>query len=477
MKPISVFVCQKCGAQSPKWVGRCPECGAWGTLQEELKNPKTQKLKAKAGKKAAKLLKVGEITTDRTRRIRTGIGELDQVLGGGIIPGAVVLFAGEPGIGKSTLLTQLALKLTAGQNLKPRTTVYVCGEESPEQIKLRIARLSGEKKMGGSNLLFLPETDVDLIIDATNRNLEPCPLVPQAASPCLAGGRARSGRRAKTRNLLIIDSIQTLFTTDLSGIAGSVSQVRECTQRLIELAKTRQIPVLLVGHVTKKGILAGPKTIEHAVDTVLYFEGERSADLRLLRSVKNRFGPTDEVGIFQMTDTGLKEVLDPASLLKPETRNQKPKPGSAAAVVFEGTRPMLVEVQALVTKTFTPMPKRVVNGLDRNRSEMLIAILQKHLHIPLWQYDVFLNIAGGFKVKEPAADLAVCAAIYSSYKNKSLLAKSVFIGEVSLLGEINMVSRMKKREKQARALGFKQVITASQVKSLSKIREWIMSDE
>ena len=448
MKSTSVFVCQKCGAQSPKWVGRCPECGAWGTLKKLI--VKSEKLKISRSRQPAQLFQLSQIKTEATARIKTDIGELDRVLGGGIIPGSVVLFAGEPGIGKSTILTQLALKLTETQNLKTGTTIYVCGEESPEQIKLRTARLSGKKKAAGmSNLLFLSETDVDLVIDTTTRNLKP-----------------------KTRNLLIVDSIQTLLTADLPGIAGSVSQVRECTGRLIELAKTRQIPVLLVGHVTKKGVLAGPKTIEHAVDTVLYFEGERSADLRLLRSVKNRFGPTDEVGVFQMTNKGLKEVKDFSSLYS-KFDILSSKTGSAAAIVFEGTRPMLVEVQALVTKTFTPMPKRVVNGLDRNRSEMLIAILQKHLHIPLWQYDVFLNIAGGFKVKEPAADLAICAAIYSSYKNKPLLAESVFIGEVSLLGGINAAGRMEKREKQARALGFKQVITASQIKSLSQIRRFV----
>ena len=407
-------------------------------------------VKTKRGQ-SVKPLRWGQIKSRGVTRIKTGLSELDRVLGGGIVPGSVVLFAGEPGIGKSTLLTQISLIL--GASNQSLITVYICGEESPEQIRLRIDRLSaalrGEKESFAiKNLLFLPETEIDLIIDNLG-NLSNSSNLP---------------------SLLIVDSIQTLFTTDLPGSAGSITQVRECTQRLIELAKTKQIAVFLVGHVTKKGLLAGPKTIEHAVDTALYFEGERSADFRLLRSVKNRFGPTDEVGVFQMTDRGLKEIHDPTNLINLKIKQGKFPVGSAYTVVFEGTRPIIVEIQALVTKSFTPLPKRVINGLDRRRSEMLIAVLQKYLRIPLWEYDVFLNVAGGFKVFEPAADLAITAAIYSSYKNKPLPAKSVFIGEISLLGEVSEVSRIEKRKKQATALSLKRIFSRSNLFHLAQLK-------
>lgn len=448
-KSSTVYVCDHCGYQSAKWLGQCPECGQWGSLKEfRLSVTKTRSAKKR---QPVRPLRLGEIKGTETRRIKTGISELDRVLGGGIVPGSVVLFAGEPGIGKSTLLTQVALALTRLPVTDyPLLVLYLCGEESPEQVRLRIDRLSaslsGEKKPSSiKNLLFLAETDVDLVIDQ----------IQELAT--------------ETKDLiLIVDSIQTLFTSDLPGGAGSISQVRESTQRLIELAKTKQIPVFLVGHVTKEGVLAGPKTIEHAVDTVLYFEGERSADLRLLRSVKNRFGPTDEVGVFQMTDRGLEPVTDPSAIFSQQSF--KPKIGAAYTVVFEGTRPMVVEIQALVTKTFAPLPKRVINGLDRRRSEMLIAVLQKYLKIPLWEYDVFLNVAGGFKVFEPAADLAVAAAIYSSYKNKPLPAKAVFVGEVSLLGQVNPVSREEKRRKQAQALGLKDFYSAKTIASITRIK-------
>ncbi len=454
MKTVSIFSCQKCGAQTPKWMGQCPECGKWGTLIEELQTSGFRQISGRS-KRETKLWKLKEIKMDQTKRTKTGINELDRVLGGGIVPGSVVLFAGEPGIGKSTLLTQIALKLTTGHRAAGKAfgdarqslvTIYICGEESPQQVKLRIERLSGEKKSSSINsLLFLPETDIDVIIN-----------------------KIQDTRYGIRDIILIVDSIQSLSTTDLSGVAGSISQVRESTQRLIKLAKTKQIPVFLVGHVTKKGMLAGPKTIEHAVDTVLYFEGERSGDLRLLRSVKNRFGPTDEVGVFQMTDKGLIEVKNPSSISLGEGFDRKI--GSAYTVVFEGTRPMVVEIQGLITKSFAPLPKRIINGLDRRRSEMIIAVLQKYLKIPLWQYDIFLNVAGGFKVFEPAADLAVCAAIYSSYKNKALPAKSIFIGEVSLLGEVDKAGRMERRKKQVRALGFRKIFSAPDFKKLVQLK-------
>lgn len=443
MKTSSIFVCQKCGAQSPGWSGRCAECGAWSSLVEESKIEQTKTVGSKRVRKEAELFKLGEIVIDTKERIKTGVGELDRVLGGGVVAGSVVLFSGQPGIGKSTLLTQIALKL-----LKNKTVVYVCGEESPEQVKLRVSRLGGAEKGLVNNLFLFPETDVDMIIEKI-RNL-----------------------KLEIRNtLLVVDSIQTLTTTDLSSVAGSVGQVRESTHRLIELSKTKQIPTFLVGHVTKQGSLAGPKTIEHAVDTVLHFEGERSADLRLLRSVKNRFGPTDEVGVFQMTEKGLVEVRNPSLLAVDDDFG--PKTGLAYTVVFEGTRPMVVEIQSLVTKSFSPIPKRIVNGIDKRRAEMLIAVCQKQLRLSLWEYDVFINVAGGFKINEPAADLAICAAVYSSFKNKALAKGSCFIGEVSLLGSVNRVGKMEKRVKQAEAIGLKKINSRKNLPRVTSLKAFL----
>ncbi len=444
---------------------------------ERTEDEKGKKVK----KRQAKLLKINDIEAQKIERIPTGISELDRVLGGdttegeagpskaeaGIVPGSVVLFAGEPGIGKSTLLTQLALRLATKRQsdkvtkqerkkgtvaLSPcplEAVIYVCGEESPEQVKLRLNRISSDpsKLNDEGNLLLYPETDVDNILEKLQSD---------------------KATKQQGKSLLIVDSIQTLSTSDLSGVAGSISQIRECTHRLVNFAKTTQNPVFLVGHVTKKGNIAGPKTIEHAIDTVLYFEGERTGHFRLLRSQKNRFGPTDEVGVFKMTDQGLIEVTDP-SFINSEEKLQD-KIGSSYTIIFEGTRPMLIEIQALISKSYAPMPKRVINGLDRRRSEMLLAVLQKHLNLPLWDYDVFLNVTGGIRVREPAADLAVCSAIYSSYKNKPLPPESVFIGEVSLLGGINRVSRLDKRKKQAKAVGFDKIYSYPGLKRITELK-------
>lgn len=438
-KKSTIYMCQNCGAQSPQELGRCPECGKWGTMVEEVMERTEEEGQGKTRKKQAKFLRVRDIEAQKIERITTGVSELDRVLGSGIVPGSVVLFAGEPGIGKSTLLTQLALRLSS---LK---VVYICGEESPEQVKLRLNRVAKKELDKLDNLLLYPETDVDNILSKIHQS-----------------------SIIDHQSLLIVDSIQTLSTSDLSGVAGSISQIRECTHRLVNFAKTNQVPVFLVGHVTKKGNIAGPKTIEHAIDTVLYFEGERTGNFRLLRSQKNRFGPTDEVGVFQMTDQGLIEVTDP-SFINNEEKLQD-KIGSSYTIIFEGTRPIIIEIQALVSKSYAPMPKRVINGLDRRRSEMLLAVLQKHLNLPLWDYDVFLNVTGGIRVREPAADLAVCSAIYSSYKSKSLPAGSVFIGEVSLLGSVSRVSRLDKRKKQAKAVGFNQIYSYPKVKKVTQIK-------
>ena len=441
MKSSSSFVCQNCGAKFPKWIGQCSECNQWGTLVEEIEERGVEGKSKNLPQ--VRVLKIKDVQKQSGKRLKTKINELDRVLGGGIVPGSVVLFAGEPGIGKSTLLTQLAVKLSE----EATKVLYVCGEESPEQVRIRLDRVGNDKKDSLDRFLLFPGTNVDSLIAKTKK----------------------IDKETSGNLLLIVDSIQTLTTTDLSGAAGSVGQIRECTQRLIELAKTKQIPVFLVGHVTKEGVLAGPKTIEHSIDTVLYFEGERSGDFRLLRSVKNRFGPTDEVGVFKMMDKGLVEVIDPSAFLL--EGGFKSQVGSAYSIVFEGTRPVLVEIQALVTKSFTPMPKRVVNNLDRRRAEMLLAVIQKFLKLPLWDYDIFLNVAGGLKVQEPAADLAVCAAILSSYKNKSLLDKSIFFAEVSLLGETTRVGQSKKREKQAQSLGFKKIFSHQNLRGVGLLKK------
>ena len=438
----SIFICQKCGAHSPKWMGYCAECGEFGTLAEELLEGKDSVVVVNA----ASMLEPSEIGVEKIQRIKTGYSEVDQVLGGGIVCGSVVLFSGEPGIGKSTLLTQLAIKLANNK----QHVIYVCGEESPEQVKLRIDRLTTKKI---KNLFLFPETNVDAIVGKVKE---------------YALDKKNNKQSIKQSLILIVDSIQTLFTEELSGVAGSISQLRESTKRLIDLAKKEQIPVFLVGHVTKEGTLAGPKAIEHAVDTVLYFEGERSGDLRLLHSVKNRFGPSDEVGVFQMTDKGLKQVSDLSFLVAQD--NFLSKIGSAYSVVYEGTRPITVEIQSLVTKSFAPISKRIVNGLDKRRSEMLIAVLQKYLNLKLWEYDVFLNVSGGLSVKEPAVDLAVCAAIYSSYKNQALVDKSVWMGEVSLLGEVNKVSKLDKRISHANAMGLKKLFSYKNTKKIYQLK-------
>jgi len=431
------FVCQKCNYSSPKWLGQCPECLKWNTLVESM--TQTSSLSRKASFSKIKPFAISDLKKRPLPKMASGIKELDQVLGGGLVLGQVILFAGEPGIGKSTLLTQLALKLVP--QTKSKAIYYVCGEESPQQVGLRLARLKG-KTLAQKGLLLLPETNIDQIIGFLSSAI-PSPY------------------------LVIIDSIQTLTTPELSGMAGSVGQVRESAQRLISWAKKNQVPTLLVGHMTKQGSIAGPKVLEHAVDTVIYFEGERLSDLRLLRTSKNRFGPTDEVGLFKMTSSGLLPV-DQNLLIQNLT---KPQIGSALSVVSEGTRLMMVEIQALVTQSFTPMAKRVITGLSKPRAEMLIAVVQKQLNLPLFKYDIFLNVAGGLKIKEPGADLAVCAALFSSYKNKPLPASSCFWGEVSLLGQVSSISQDQNRRKNAKGLRIKQIYTNRNLPNIGYLRK------
>ena len=353
----------------------------------------------------------------------------------------MILLAGEPGIGKSTLITQLCLKLEGSDP----SSLYVCGEESPEQIKMRIDRLKGSelsKSSEPAHLSFLPETDTDSAI-ASVVNLTPAPT------------------------LIIVDSIQTMYTDDLTGMAGSVGQIRESAYRWQRLVKEQGVTVILVGHVTKEGAIAGPKVLEHLVDTVLYLEGDKNHQFRILRSQKNRFGSVDEVGVVLMTDKGLTEVANPSDVFLEE--RQTNVAGSAVAVVMEGTRPMLVEIQALVIPSQLAIPRRVASGIDMRRLQLLVAVLSKRLKLPLGTYDVYVNVAGGLNLKEPAADLAVCLAIASSFRNKAVGAKTAVFGEVGLLGEVRRVGFADKRIKEAKKLGYPQIISPATVKNLSTL--------
>lgn len=422
-KVHSKFICQQCGYESTGFLGRCPNCGEWNTLVETVTDEPAS-LKGSGRSAKAKIIPLFSITSKKTSRISTKISELDRVLGGGIIPGQVILLAGEPGIGKSTILLELADKLG--------NVVYVSGEESAHQIKVRADRLAVKNK----KIEIIEETNIDSIIDAVT---EP--------------------------DLLIIDSIQTMNTSDLTGLAGSVGQVRECAFRLVRLAKSKNIPVFIVGHVTKEGTVAGPSVLAHIVDTVLWFEGDKTLTLRLLRAYKNRFGPTDEVGIFTMVDQGLVSVTNVEKLFLSDARAV---PGSSVGCIMEGTRPILVEIQSLVTPTKMAFAKRVSQGFDSKRLEMLLAILQKRANIPLYEFDVFVNVVGGVSIKDPGADLAVCLSLASAYYDKAL-PKAIAIGEVGLLGEIRDATLQEKRTKEARRLGYTNIATNRVGKYLSQI--------
>ncbi len=420
----SKYVCQQCGYESTGWLGKCPECGTWNSLVETVVEVNSKSQKAPHGQVSvgqAKIINLSDIKQSATKRISTKISELDRVLGGGLVQGQVVLVAGEPGIGKSTLLLQLSDKLGS--------VLYVCGEESVNQIKVRADRL-GVKKSG---IDLLENTNVDSVIDAIKSPLA-----------------------------IIVDSIQTMTTSDLSGMAGSVGQVRECAFRLLKAAKEKNIPLFLVGHVTKEGTVAGPAVLAHIVDTVLWFEGDKTLTTRVLRAVKNRFGPTDEVGVFQMEDKGLIPVdnIEKAFLEK----NQKSVSGSVVTSVMQGTRPLLVEIQALVVPTKLVIPRRVAQGIDSRRLELLLAVLTRRCGLPLYEHDVFVNVAGGLKITEPASDLAICLAVASSYFDKPISGKTIAVGEVGLLGEIREVVAQDKRIKEAKRMGFTLPISSKEAK-------------
>lgn len=434
-KSSVVYECSNCGAQSAKWSGQCSECGKWNSIDESLNVIKS--VKSGRVETSAKLQSLSEIEGKVGERTTTGIGEMDRVLGGGLVAGEVVLLVGEPGIGKSTLLTQLALNL---QNV-----VYVCGEESPSQVKIRVERMKMNNGNGGMNfgndgLKMLAEMDVDAVIGTINK---------------------------VDISLLIIDSVQTLYTSDLPGMAGSVSQIRECTGRIVAYAKSKNVPVILVGHVTKDGEMAGPKVLEHMVDAVLELTGDRYYDLRLLRTQKNRFGATDEVGVFRMSEGGMEEVANPSELFLSE--RESGSVGSCVGVVLEGTRPVLLEVQALVVDSELPVPRRVSQGVDVRRVQILLGVLQKYTRLSIGTKDVFVKVTGGLTVREPAIDLAICLAVASSALGKPLPKNSAAIGEVGLLGEIRNVNMNEKRQKEAVKLGYSQIYSKNSYRKVAEI--------
>lgn len=431
MKTRSSFVCQQCGYETPQWYGKCPQCGQWNTLVETVKQDSRSQSAPQRPRFVgqAKPQKLSEVKHIEKNRLKSGYGEFDRVMGGGIVPGSVTLLAGDPGIGKSTLLLHVLAKIGG---------MYVSGEESAEQVKLRARRLA----ISGDNITILPETNAEAIV-----------------------GTIRD-------RLVIVDSIQTLSSSDLEGMAGSVGQIRHCAELLIEKAKSEGISVIVIGHVTKEGAIAGPKVLEHMVDTVLYLEGERFANARILRTLKNRFGPIEEVGIFEMADVGLKEVANPSALfLQDRVKNV---PGSVVTVIMEGTRPMLIEIQALAVPSQLVMPRRVASGIDYNRLQLLVAILQKRLSIPLGTFDVFVNVSGGLKIAEPSADLAVALALLSSFKNKTLDAKVAVFGEVGLLGEVRRVGSEDRRTREAKRLGFNTIVAPSTVRNLKQASEFLV---
>lgn len=429
MKLRTSYVCQQCGNEFASWFGKCPNCGEWNSLVETVKeSPKIGGTPLRQGSAGlAKPLKLSEVRHIEKNRLKSGFDEFDRVMGGGIVPGSVTLLAGDPGIGKSTLLLHVIAKCGG---------LYVSGEESAEQIKLRAKRLGIE----GKNISVLSETSVESI--------------------------AASLETSEDKSLVVIDSIQTLTSTDLDGMAGSVGQIRHCAEVLVGVAKSKGIPMIIIGHVTKEGTIAGPKVLEHMVDTVLYLEGERFANARILRTFKNRFGAVEEVGIFEMDEKGLKEISNPSALfLQDRVKNV---PGSVVTVVMEGTRPMLVEIQALAVPSQLAMPRRIGNGIDYNRLQLIVAILSKRLSLPIGTFDIFVNVSGGMKIEEPAADLAVAIAILSSFKNKPLDPKTAVFGELGLLGEVRSIGSDERRTKEARRLGFTTVISPKTTRNLKQ---------
>lgn len=438
----SIFFCQNCGHEESKWLGQCPACGEWNTFVEERIDSGVTKGTAAASRavrdsvREAKVMPLTEVTANDDERCETGIRELDRVLGGGIVPGSLVLVGGDPGIGKSTLLLQVCQRMAQMKKI-----LYISGEESQAQIKLRANRMGKFTP----NLLLLCETSLETI---------------------------RGVIEKERPELVIIDSIQTMYSEDVSSAPGSVSQVRESTNIFMQLAKGLCIPIFIVGHVTKEGTVAGPRVLEHMVDTVLYFEGDRHASYRILRAVKNRFGSTNEIGVFEMRQDGLAEVENPSEYMlsgKPENAS-----GSVVACSMEGTRPILIEIQALVCRSNFGMPRRTAAGTDYNRVNLLMAVLEKRLGLSLGNCDAYVNIAGGIRMNEPAIDLGIVMAIMSSYRNRPIDEKTIVFGEVGLSGEVRAVSMPEQRVNEAKKLGFETCIlpevSLKMVKGISGIR-------
>ncbi|MBY5013637.1 DNA repair protein RadA [Streptococcus suis] len=418
-KKKTTFVCQSCEYHSPKYLGRCPNCGSWSSFVEEVEVAEVKNERVSLTGEKTRPMKLNEVSSIQVARTKTDMEEFNRVLGGGVVPGSLVLIGGDPGIGKSTLLLQVSTQLsTIG------TVLYVSGEESAQQIKLRAERLGDID----SEFYLYAETNMQSIRTEIEK-IKP--------------------------DFLIIDSIQTIMSPDISSVQGSVSQVREVTNELMQIAKTNNIATFIVGHMTKEGTLAGPRTLEHMVDTVLYFEGERQHTFRILRAVKNRFGSTNEIGIFEMQSQGLVEVLNPSEVFLEERLDGAT--GSAIVVTMEGTRPILAEVQALVTPTMFGNAKRTTTGLDFNRASLIMAVLEKRAGLLLQNQDAYLKSAGGVKLDEPAIDLAVAVALASSYKDKPTNPQECFIGEIGLTGEIRRVNRIEQRINEAAKLGFTKV--------------------
>ncbi len=424
-----VFYCQSCGAESSKWMGQCPSCKEWNTFVEEVVSAKKGSKSPLRQEMRARVTKLKDIEFSEEERIRTGINELDRVLGGGIVQGSVMLVGGDPGIGKSTLLLQVCWNLAA-QN---RSILYVSGEESLQQIKLRAERI-GEF---GDSLSLLCETNLDIISEIVKKDL------PQ---------------------IVVIDSIQTMYNESVASAPGSVSQVRESTGILLQMAKGLGTAVFVIGHVTKEGVVAGPRVLEHMVDTVLYFEGDRHAAYRILRGVKNRFGSTNEIGVFEMRSSGLEEVKNPSEFMlggKPEGAS-----GSVVACSMEGSRPILLEVQALVCRSNFGMPRRTAAGTDFNRVNLLMAVLEKRVGLQMGNCDAYVNIAGGIRMNEPAIDLGIVMALVSSYKNRPIDEKTICFGEVGLSGEVRAVNMAEQRVSEAKKLGFTTCILLKATKDI-----------
>ncbi len=422
-KKKTQFICQKCGHQSSKWMGKCPNCNEWNTLVEEeiVTGPGFKNTFAGIGGEGEVPQPIGEVVLSETSRIKTGIGEFDRVLGGGVVSGSAILVGGDPGIGKSTLLLQ-ALNEIASADHK---VLYVSGEESVRQTKMRAERLSTLSQ----KLFVLAENSLEKIIKEV-KTLKP--------------------------RMIVIDSIQTIYTLELQSAPGSIGQVRESSARLVMLAKSNDIATFIIGHVTKEGAIAGPRVLEHMVDTVLYFEGDRGHPYRVLRAVKNRFGSSNEIGVFEMKDFGLSEVVNPSEIFL--TQRSIDVSGSVVVPCMEGTRPILVEIQALVSPTNLAIPRRTSIGVDHNRVSLLAAVLERQLDTHLYNKDIFLNVAGGVKVEEPAVDLGIVVAMASSVVNEAVDTKTVFFGEVGLTGEVRGVSQIEVRLKEASKLGFKSCV-------------------